>query len=390
MATVSNLITSYSSTLTPYSKNMERDLKNFVNRNFKSEQQIPTESPQKLEIIKKSLDDYKNIKEDTLVEPNNWKTRVGINVRKTLDIPFLHFPRGLGGAPGFTFYEYLQTAKFPFYVGGPILAALFYAGVKHDNMNAGAAAKKIAKHMAIGVGLYYVGSALARFVVNKTVKLTKGIDMNQPYAKAVPGEVNQTGAFKKSVEFHKVPESADFTRWDLLENKEGKTPEEINKRYLELAPKYGIKTDTNDVSASLKPLIKKTIIMSKAWQYALTAFYVALGIGMANQGAWDKGSPEGFKQLITKGILGKNQSLQNRMHNMKLALYDYTTKRFGESFVEFWKGSNKTTSIVGKSTILAAGISTLIAVSLLAGKNSARFHNIVNFAKKDKANEVEK
>ena len=113
-------------------------------------------------------------------------------------------PRGLAGAPSFTFFEFLQTAKFPFYVGGPILAALFYAGVKKDNMKAAGAAQKVAKHMALGVGLYYVGAGLARYIINKTVKASRGFDLNQPYAKAVPGGVNQTGAFKKSVEFHKA------------------------------------------------------------------------------------------------------------------------------------------------------------------------------------------
>ena len=369
--------------MTPYSDYMDNSVKSGAIKNFKAD----NESKQK-EV--KNLDYYNHIKDDELVENNNLKTRVGINIKKTLDIPFLHFPRGLGGAPGFTFFEFLQTAKFPFYVGGPILAALFYAGVKSDNLNSMSAAKKIAKHMALGVGLYYVGSALAKFVVNKVVKASKGVDLNQPYAKAVPGEVNQTGMFKKSVEFHKVPESADFTRFDLLYNKEASTPEEINKRYLELAPKYGIKANANDVDSTLKPLMKKTIIMSRAWQYALTAFYVVLGIGMANQKAWEKGSPEGFKKLLKNGIFGKSQPMKNRLHNAKLAVYDYMLKPFGESFVEFWKGRNKATSIAGKTTIIAAGAATLTAMLLLAGKNSARFHSIVDFKKKDKSNEVEK
>ena len=380
MVTVSNLVKSYSSFKTPYSNNTENGLLGFAKQNFKAEQEEDN----------KKLAYYKNIKEDTLVEPNSLKNRIGINLQKTLDIPFLHFPRGLGGAPGFTFFEFLQTAKLPFYVGGPVLAALFYAGVKSDNMNSALAAKKIAKHMAIGVGLYYVGSSLAKFLVNKTVKLSKGIDLNQPYAKAVPGEVNQTGAFKKSVEFHRAYESADFTRFDLLYNKQGSTPEQINKRYLDLASKYGIKKDTNDVDSSLMPLIRKTIVMSRAWQYALTAFYVALGIGMANQKVWGEGSPEGYKKLITDGIFGKNQTVVNRLHNTKLALYDYIARPFGKSFVDFWKGTNKATSIVGKSVITAAGVATLTAILLLTGKNSARFHNIINFNEKNESNEGNK
>ena len=200
MVTVSNLLGNY-----PQISTHKRIT---AKNNFKADNQESEET--------KSLKDYKTIKEDVLVEPNTLGKRIAINVTKTLDIPFLHFPRGLGGAPSFTFFEFLQTAKFPFYVGGPILAALFYAGVKKDNMKAASAAQKVAKHMALGVGLYYVGAGLARFVVNKTVKAARGFDLNQPYAKAVPGVVNQTGAFKKSVEFHKAYESCELRTQNII------------------------------------------------------------------------------------------------------------------------------------------------------------------------------
>ena len=142
---------------------------------------------------------YHSIKDDELVKKNTWLKRIGINLEKTLDIPFEHFPRGLAGASDFSFFEFLQTAKFPYYVGGPVLAALFYAGVKKDNMKAAKSAKMAAKHIALGVGLYYAGAALARFLVNTTTKLSRGIDLNQPYARAVPTSVNQSGKFRKKV-----------------------------------------------------------------------------------------------------------------------------------------------------------------------------------------------
>lgn len=363
MVTVSNLLGNY-----PQISTHKRIT---AKNNFKADNQESEET--------KSLKDYKTIKEDVLVEPNTLGKRIAINVTKTLDIPFLHFPRGLGGAPSFTFFEFLQTAKFPFYVGGPILAALFYAGVKKDNMKAASAAQKVAKHMALGVGLYYVGAGLARFVVNKTVKAARGFDLNQPYAKAVPGVVNQTGAFKKSVEFHKAYESADFTRWDLLYNKKGTNKNEINQKYLDIAPKYGIKKETNDIDSTLKPLMKKTIIMARAWQYALTAFYVTLGIGMANQKAWEKAPTTGFKHLIKDGILNSNLDGKSRLHNAKLLMYDNIIKPFGESFVQFWKGTNKTSSIAGKATIIAAGAATITAIAMLLSKTTGRHHKVVSF-----------
>lgn len=88
--------------------------------------------------------DSRKYKEDTLLD-NTFANRMKISVNKALDIPLVHFPRGLGGAPDYTFFEFLQTAKFPYYVGGPILAALFYAGVKKDSLKSSVAAKAVAK-----------------------------------------------------------------------------------------------------------------------------------------------------------------------------------------------------------------------------------------------------
>ena len=325
--------------------------------------------------IPHSFVDNRLYKEDTVLE-NTFKNRMKIKFDKMLDIPFAIFPRGLKGAPDFTFYEFLQTAKFPYYVGGPILAALFYAGVKKDSLKSAAAASKVAKHMALGVGLYYLGASIAKSIVNKTVKLSRGIDLNHPYAKAISTSTNQSGAFSKGIEYHSLYESADFTRTDLLYKKEGKSPEEINAEYIKLGKNYGVKGSPNDIDQTVKPLIKKTIIMARAWQYALTAFFVTLGIGMANQPVWDKTSAEGFKRTVSNGILGKNEKFVNRLENLKTALYDYMLKPFGKSFKEFWQGQNKLTSIVGKSVIMSTAVATLLAVGLIVNKTSAKNHEI--------------
>lgn len=332
--------------------------------------------------------DNRTYKEDKLLD-NTFKNRMNISISKMLDIPLIHFPRGLKGAQDYTFFEYLQTAKFPYYVGGPILAALFYAGVKKDNFKSAKAARAVAKHMALGVGLYYLGAAAAKSIINHTVKLSRGIDLRHPVAQAVSTTTNQTGMYKKDVEFHTAYESCEFTRTDLLYDKEGKTPEEINKNYIELGKKYGVKGNPADIDQTVKPLIKKTIIMARAWQYALTAFFVTLGIGMANQPAWTESSADGFKNTIRYGILGRKVSLKNRINNTKKAFYDYTIKPFAKSFMQFWKGHSKASSIVGKSVILATAAATLTAISLIVGKTSARSHKIEK-TNSPKENEVQK
>ena len=116
--------------------------------------------------------------------------------------------------------------------------------------------------------------------------------------------------------------------------------------------------------------------MARAWQYALTAFFVTLGVGMANQPAWDATSSEGFKKTISQGIFGKNVDFKERLHSAKVAAYDYILKPFGKSFMEFWKGHSKGSSIAGKSVILATAAATLTAISLLMTKTSAKDHKL--------------
>ena len=312
-------------------------------------------------------------KHDEIVGKNP-VSRFLVNTEKTANIPLVHFPRGLGGAPDYTFFEFLQTAKFPYYVGGPILAALFYAGIKFDAFKSAKPAKKIAKHMALGVGFYYAGAMLAKSLINTTLKLSRGIDLNQPYRKVIPTSTNQTGAFQKDIEYHNLFESIDFTRWDLL-YKNGKNTQEINQNYNKLAKKYGLKdSNPNDADSTLKPLIRKTIAMGRAWQYALTACFVTLGIGMANQKAWETDNYTGFRNQIKEGIFGKDIPEDLRLQNTKNLLNNYIWTPVKESFKQFWQGQNKMTSIAGKTTIITTVAALVLANYLILTKTSARNH----------------
>lgn len=328
-----------------------------------------------------SVIDNRRYKQDTMLE-NSFANRMRINISKTFDIPLVHFPRGLKGASDFTFFEFLQTAKFPYYVGGPILAGLFYAGVKKDNLKSAKAASTVAKHMALGVAFYYIGAALAKSVINSTVKLFRGMDLKHPYAAAVAASPNKSGTYQREVEYHTMFESVDFLRSDLLYNHEGKTPAEINDNYVKLGKKFGVKGATNDVDQTLIPLMKKTIVMARAWQYALTALYVSLGIGLANQPAWGKSSsPEGLKYTLKYGVFDKNVSFRHRKENIKQILKDYIVEPFAKSCKELWQGHNKATSIIGKSVILSSLGATALAISLILTKTSAKSHSIPPISK---------
>lgn len=319
---------------------------------------------------KSKAEEYKH---DTVIK-DSFSNKFKVDMEKTMNIPLVHFPRGLGGAPDYSFFEFLQTAKFPYYVGGPILAALFYAGVKFDNPQSGRAAKNVAKHMAVGVGLYYAGAMLAKSIINTTVKHARGINLEQPYRKVIPTSTDQTGAFQKDVEYHKVYESMDFTRWDML-YKEGNKVEDINARYNQIAKKYGTDPDKmTDSDSTLKPLIKKTIVMARAWQYALTAMFVSLGIGMANQKAWTEESMHGFKEIFKNGIISKKGGLKTAGAALKYLTWNSAIKPLGKSFTQFWHGQNKLTSAVGKGTIITTALATVLANVLILTKTSAKKH----------------
>ena len=321
---------------------------------------------------KTNADGYK---EDTILN-DNFSTRFRVNNEKTSNIPLVHFPRGLKGAQDYTFFEFLQTAKFPYYVGGPILAALFYAGVKYDKPNSGKAARRAAKHIAVGVALYYVGAQLAKSIVNTAVRISRGINLEQPYRKVIPTSTDQTGAFKRDTEYHKVFESIDFTRWDLLYG-HGGTNNEINQKYNKLAKKYNLDANSaSDADSSLKPLIRKTIAMARAWQYGLTAAFVCLGIGMANQDAWVQESKNGFRFDVRHGVFGKKLKMETRLENAGRVIKEYILKPISDSFKQFWKGRNKTTSIIGKATILAAGLGIVLSNFLIMTRTSAGKHRV--------------
>lgn len=310
--------------------------------------------------------------------PNDMFSKMSYNLKKTKEIATTHFPRGLYGAQDYTFFEYLQTAKFPYYIGGPILAGLFYAGVKHDNMLAGSAAKKVAKHMAIGVGMYYAASMLAKGIINTVVQKTRGMDLNHPYQRMVPQSTEYTGLFKKGIEIQKVFASNEFTRWDVLYNKHKKNSAEINERYIDMAKKFNLKADTDDPDGTLRHLIKKTIIMAKAWQYALTALYVPIGIGIANQPAWDHENTNGFLNTFKNGVFKKNLTNKTRMQNIKTAINGYIITPFIDSTKQFWKGNSKASSILGKTLISSAALGTILAIGLITTKTRAKNHNVKN------------
>lgn len=323
----------------------------------------------------------KKLKDKILDDSFSTKTRVAIASVASRPI---YAVRGMKGAPDATFHEYLQIGRIPYYIGGPVLAALFNAGANNFNFQNKLAAKKTTKHIAVGVALYYLGSALAKTVINTPVKLFRGVDLNRPYRDVIDSETeSSSGILTKKKEYHKVYESIDFTRWDLLLNHDDKN-KPINANYDKLAKKYGMDENLNDSDSALKPYIKKTIIMSRAWQYALTALFVTLGIGVAKQEAWGNVLKGSLRNGIKEVALPKSKlNLHQRLVRAKEMLNDNLMNPIEESFKGLWKGNAKPHSkVIGKALILGTALATVIANVKILSATSARNEKTVDVNKK--------
>ncbi len=316
-------------------------------------------------------------KDDELLE-NGFLDKLKYNIASANTIP-VYITKGLKGDPSSNFHEFMQITNVPYYTGGPVLAALFYAGANNLNYQGKKAAKRVAKHIAIGVALYYIAAAMAKAVIDYPVKWLRGIDLNQPYSKVVESKNQESsiGYLKRTREYHKVFESIDFTRWDLLYNHDN-PDKPINYRYDKIAGKYGFDENLNDSDSALKPYIEKTLIMSRAWKYLLTAPFVALGIGLASQEAWG-GAFRNFGKSVREIFsfkklpdTGKALSIRQRLVRTKNLLGDNFVKPFYNSFIQLWKGKSKITGAIGKTIILASALGTLYGNYKILKETSAR------------------
>ncbi len=88
-------------------------------------------------------------------------------------------------------------------------------------------AQSLGKKMALGVLFYGIMKEISKSFVTKPVKTLTGVDTELPYAKVIyelPENINDTDI--TSIEYHKVFESVEFPRWDLLYGDETKRRKE--------------------------------------------------------------------------------------------------------------------------------------------------------------------
>lgn len=316
-----------------------------------------------------------DIKKDDEILASGFLSKQKYKIHAANTIP-TYITKGLKGDPSSTFYEFIQICKVPYFIGGPVLAALFSAGANNLNYQSKFFAKQTTKKIAVGVGLYYIGVALAKAVIDIPVKLFRGVDLNLPYKKIVESKSpnSSVGYLKKTKEYHKVYESIDFTRWQLLHNYDN-PDKPINYKYDKMAKKYGFDKPLNDSDSALRPYIQKTIVMSRAWKYILTIPFVALGLGLAKQKAWGDAFQNigaAFKDIVSKS--NKNLTIKERASRTKDLINYNLYKPFKESFKTLWKGesNSKISGKLGKAILLASILTPIYANYMILKKTSAK------------------
>ncbi|MEI7473856.1 MAG: hypothetical protein WCK67_03680 [bacterium] len=281
---------------------------------------------------------------------NDALTKMKVQVEKTSKLPEYAI-RGMKGDQDANFYEFLELGKVPYFLGGAVLTACYAAG--------GKGAAPFVTRMGAGAAFFYTAAMLGKNAIALPVQLLRGIDLNHPYRDIVDCRaVDAQGTSPKKKEYHKVFESIDFTRWDLLENHEKgdvkNNPRLINAKYDRIAKKMGIKEkDLNDSDSTLRAYIKKTLVMSKAAQYMSIALFAPLAIGVANVREMESLGHNMFGDIAKHLAKPKaDATIASTTKDVFSIIKSATTDVIGRSFKSLWTGEGNTHTIKGvKNTI---------------------------------------
>ena len=292
--------------------------------------------------------------EDTLLN-NNFATRTRIGLDKLTKAFTIYPAKGLKGSINSNFYEFLTLGQnVPFIIGSATLISIFNSVNKHFSHNAAIKAAKLGNKMALGVLLYALAKEASKILVTKPIQMITGIDTELPYAKVNYFLQERPGVYDDltSIEYHKVGESVDFPRWDLLYG-DPKKGEARNFRYDKIAQKNGLGTDLNDSDQDVKPIYKEVLVKSKLAKSFSSFLWAVTAVALAFQKPWD----DYFKAATLKVWKGKDF-----MHSLKV---------FGRSLVRSAKAlyegpvhsKSPITKHAGKALLGLAAITTVLGVA---------------------------
>ena len=286
-------------------------------------------------------------KSDTLLK-NNFATRSRIAMDKFTKAFTIYPARGLKGSINSDFYEFLTMGTVPYLIGSLTLMSVFNSAAKYFDRFDQSSAYKLGNKMALGVIFYAIAKSISKSFVNLPVKWVTGIDTELPYLKVnhqLPENKNDFDL--TSYEYHKVGESVEFTRWDLLygdPNKKG----ELNRIYDKIAKRNGLGKDLNDSDQAVKPVYKEVLVKSNLARSISSYLWAAVGVALAFQKPW-----ESYFKVATAKIW----DVKNFTHSVKV---------FGESFLESAKELYKPSNAKGRlekysgKALLACAVGTTV------------------------------
>jgi len=258
--------------------------------------------------------------------------------------------KGMKGSVNSNFYEFLTMGMVPYLIGSGMLIAIFNAATKHFEPEQAKFAKETGRKMALGVLFYGIMKSISKKFIEYPVYWKTGIDINKPY-KDIKSQLpeNNTGETTKDklVEHHKIFESVDFPRWDLLYDIEKNKPR--NYYYDRIAKKMGCGENLPDSDQEVKPKIKETVIKTRVWSTISSYLWAGLGVGVAVQDSW-------------------NKTFSEKTTSTKFFSKDFA-KKFSSCFKkacsELWQGGENKNPIkakAGKLYVLATVASTLFGI----------------------------
>lgn len=287
---------------------------------------------------------------DRLLE-NNLSTRSRIALDKITKAFTVYPARGIKGSINSDFYEFLTMGNVPYIIGSLTLMSVFNSASKHFPAFDASVAGKLGKKMALGVVFYSIFKPLSKSLVNLPVKWATGIDTQLPYLKVNHRLPESKDDFDlTSHEYHKVGESVEFTRWDLLYGNPN-DKKDLNKRYDKIAKKLGLGENLNDSDQEVKPIYREVLVKSNLARSFSSYLWAAVGVALAFQKPWDA-----FFKNASFNILTPKQ-------------FGHTIQQFGVSFAESIKelynspgAKNTLQKYAGKSLIGTAAAVTVLGV----------------------------
>ncbi|MDD3237280.1 MAG: hypothetical protein PHV37_04205 [Candidatus Gastranaerophilales bacterium] len=285
--------------------------------------------------------------------------------------------KGFKGSKNANFYEFLTMGMWPYLTGSLMMMATSNLVSKHFSQNAAKSAAKLGKKMALGVVLYGAAKNLSKKLIELPVKAKYGVDMNLAYKKQVnelPDSVDDKDLI--SNEYHKVFESVDFPRWDLLYDNKN-FGENRNSYYDKVAKKMGYGENLQDSDQIVKPKIKELVTKTRTFSTLSSYLWAGTAVAFAMQKPWENLNIAHLKNFNKGTMFSKpiEETIKASRLTRGLKSIGKTAK---ESAIQLWQGGEnkiKTWGIAGKALLLSAvGVTLLGNIITLTdpAKNAAK------------------